>query len=90
MADPLETCMQTLLILIGEGNINAIGLAERAIDEFLNSENGPDTQTGALHVLDRRLITIRQELAPVSRSGQFTDAVLAYVDRRMQSLRVSQ
>ena len=59
MADPLETCMQTLLILIGEGNINAIGLAERAIDEFLNSENGPDTQTGALHVLDRRLITIR-------------------------------
>ena len=52
---PLEKCLQTLRVLIDVGDVQAIERAERAIDEYVASQDGPDRQTEALNVLALQL-----------------------------------
>jgi hypothetical protein len=81
---PLEKCMQTLNVLIAQGDSNGIPLAEKAINEFIAAHDGPHRQTGGLHVLE-------QELTPVWRKAEgaqldFANVVIEYVDNRMRGL----
>jgi hypothetical protein len=91
--DPLEKCLQTLRPLIAAGDINGIGLAERAIDQFVNSHKNPylrrfeaQGQTGALNVLDQELTAIWRTLTP-GRSLDFITTASDYVDRKVRELR---
>lgn len=81
---PIDKCMQTLRILIAEHAPNGIVLAERAVNEFITAHEGPNRQTGALHVLE-------QELNPIwlSAKGEqlsFVNVVIDYVGARVRAL----
>lgn len=83
---PIEKCMQAMRALVADASPNAIVLAERAIDEFIAAHEGPDRQTGALHVLE-------QELTPIWRAStgpqlNFCNVVMEYAEARMRSLQV--
>jgi len=76
--------MASLRVLIRQADINGILLAERAIDEYLKSQDGTDRQTEALHVLGR-------ELEPLSKStsnqqADFIELLYDLIDSRLQGL----
>jgi hypothetical protein len=54
-SSPLNRCMQTLGVLIKEGDVNGIALAERAINEFLQRQPNLDQRTGHLHILEQEI-----------------------------------
>jgi hypothetical protein len=53
--DPLEKCTRVLGIAITEGRQASVMLAERAIDEYLQSFPDNHTKAGALGVLEGTL-----------------------------------
>ena len=82
---PLEKCLQTLRVLIDVGDVRAIERAERAVDAFVASHDGPDRQTEALKVLDQEVTSLAQDKP--DRSFEFVETILGYVDERVQELR---
>ena len=82
---PLEKCLQTLRVLIDVGDVQAIERAERAIDEYVASQDGPDRQTEALNVLDQEVTSLAQDKP--DRSFEFVETILGYIDERVQGLR---
>ena len=81
---PLEKCVQPLQFLIARGDIQGIGLAEKAIDEFMAGHNGPDRQAGALNDLTVRLVAETKNAA--GQSVLFAEAVFDYIDKRLRAL----
>lgn len=88
--DPLETCVQTLRHLIKTGDTNAIPSAERAVNEFLAhpAHEGLNRQTGALDVLERRLIDLSREM--VGASADLAETVIQYVEAKARNIRPPQ
>jgi hypothetical protein len=81
--DPLEKCMQPLRVLIATGDDGGIGLAEKAVNEYLASF--PTAQHAeALHLLQDAIAPLWQ----ASSGGQteFINMVLGYTDSRMRAL----
>ena len=81
----IEKCLQTLQALVKAGDIKAIGLAEKAIDEFVAAHVGRDRQTDALNTLDRNLVLLRKQVA--GPSAEFADVVFDYMGKKFATLR---
>ena len=77
-------CLQTLRVLIDVGDVQAIERAERAIDELVASQDGPDRQTEALNVLDQEVTSLAQDKP--DRSFEFVETILGYIYERVQEL----
>ena len=58
----VEKCLETLRVLVTEGNAEFVGLAEQAIEEFLVTERDTDGRLDALNVLEGELSSISQNI----------------------------
>ena len=85
---PLAACLQTLEVLIENGDPNAIGLAEKSINEFLEREPDLHRRTGDLHVLEQELATIWK--GATGRSLEFVNMISDYAEAKMRELRPEQ
>jgi hypothetical protein len=81
---PLAACLQTLEVLINNGGPNAIGLAEKAIDAFLEREPDLNRRTGDLHVLEQELDKIWK--AAKGPSLDFVNTISDYTAKKMREL----
>lgn len=79
---PLGRCLQTLEVLIKAGDVQAIGLAENAVDEFLGHEDDTKRKTGHLHI--RELEKNWKEAR--GKNLEFLTLVLDYVASRYRTL----
>jgi|SRR5262245_17590219 len=80
---PIDKCLQTLQVLVRAGDIKAIGLAEKAIDEFVAAHDGRDRQTDALNTLDRNLVLLRKRVSGLS--VEFVDVVFDYIGKQFET-----
>ena len=82
---PHQKCLQTLRVLIREGDSNGVPLAEKAVNELAASFPDANARTGALHVL-------QEELTPTvpgerDASTEMTANILDYCDKLIRELR---
>jgi hypothetical protein len=81
---PIDRCMQTLRILIAEGDLNGIVLAEKAVNDFIASHDNADRQSGALRVLEKELTAVWQFASGAQLV--FANVVIDYIDSRVRAL----
>ena len=79
--ETLDKCMSVLRPLIAEGDTNGIGVAERAVNEYVAATPSPD-QKQALANVQQAVQAHKDECPGVDLS--FADAVNDYIERLMQ------
>ena len=82
---PLATCLRTLEILVRDGDPNKIGLAEKAIDEFLNHDADLNRRTGHLNILNQELEHVWK--GADGKSLEFVNLLTDYIAKKFQELR---
>jgi hypothetical protein len=80
---PVDKCLQTLRVLIAHGDINAFGLAEKAVNEFLSAFTTPGSKIDALRHLEHELGSIDQAPGP---QLDYIDLIFDYILNRRRVL----
>ena len=82
--EPIQKCLDPLRTLVATADVDGIGLAEKAVDEYL--ANFPDvySKVGAIFVLQNKC----SGLFPGASGAQveFGHLVLDYIDNRLRAL----
>jgi len=84
---PIDTCLQTLKVLIAVGEVHQIVLAEQAIDGLMAANIGSAHKIETLTVLEGKLISARRDAT--GQSADFADTVFAYIDKLVRNLTTS-
>jgi hypothetical protein len=82
--EPKEKCLQPLRVLIANGDVKGIELAERAVDDYLAGFPNLDLKAGALHVLQQEVTALWQKSSGAQ--VDFANLVFDCIDNRMRAL----
>lgn len=77
----LRTCLEILRRLIAKGDVNAVPLAERAINEYLNATPVAAHKSG-LRLLQQDVLILRD--AVVGDQQSFADTANAYIEKKLE------
>jgi hypothetical protein len=78
---PIDRCLAVLRTLIGQGQLNNIGIAEKAINEYIASLPVSARKTG---LQDVQLVVQAHASGQSVPQRAFADTVGAYIDARLR------